>query len=87
MDPLVYGRYPTSMVKAVGNRLPNFTKEESAMLKGSYDFIGLNYYTATYVKDDPNPPANVGYSTDAGTILNNSKFKLKTNLVTTFGKN
>ncbi|KAJ4828963.1 hypothetical protein Tsubulata_023380 [Turnera subulata] len=52
MDPLTYGRYPASMVEYVGGRLPNFTTAESEMIKGSYDFIGLNYYTSRYVKYD-----------------------------------
>ncbi|KAK2995715.1 LOW QUALITY PROTEIN: hypothetical protein RJ640_020181, partial [Escallonia rubra] len=37
----------------VGYRLPSFKDEESQMVRGSYDFIALNYYTATYVRDAP----------------------------------
>ncbi|KAM7476673.1 hypothetical protein LguiB_023916 [Lonicera macranthoides] len=37
------------MVERLGERLPDFTDEQSEMLKGSADFIGLNYYTAKYV--------------------------------------
>lgn len=32
-----------------GGRLPSFTDDEKAMMKGSYDFIGLNHYTSGYV--------------------------------------
>ncbi|KAK3004586.1 hypothetical protein RJ639_019644 [Escallonia herrerae] len=53
MDPLYYGDYPDSMKDFLGSRLPTFTSEESQMVKGSYDFIALNYYTATYVRDAP----------------------------------
>ncbi|KAM7476676.1 hypothetical protein LguiB_023919 [Lonicera macranthoides] len=49
MAPLTFGRYPITMIKRVGDRLPKFTKEQKAMVKGSADFIGLNYYTASYV--------------------------------------
>ncbi|XP_027167855.1 beta-glucosidase 12-like [Coffea eugenioides] len=51
MDPLVFGDYPSSMRTLVGDRLPQFTKEQSELVKGSYDFIGLNYYTSFYVVD------------------------------------
>ncbi|XP_050128999.1 beta-glucosidase 24-like, partial [Malus sylvestris] len=51
MDPVTSGRYPKSMQRLIGNRLPNFTKEQSKMLKGSYDFVGLNYYSSSYAKD------------------------------------
>ncbi|KAL6341650.1 hypothetical protein AAG906_032771 [Vitis piasezkii] len=50
MDPLTYGDYPHSMRSLVGKRLPKFSKEQSEMLKGSYDFLGLNYYTANYAR-------------------------------------
>lgn len=32
----------------VKKRLPTFTPEQAKMVKGSFDFIGLNYYTAKY---------------------------------------
>lgn len=45
---MTYGHYPSSMRKNVGDRLPKFTEEESKMLKGSLDFLGVNYYTTNY---------------------------------------
>lgn len=48
MDPVTYGDYPRSMRVLVGNRLPKFTKEESQLLRGSMDYLGLNYFTANY---------------------------------------
>ncbi|CAH2080559.1 unnamed protein product [Thlaspi arvense] len=50
LDPLVHGDYPPSMKLNVGERLPNFTKEEQKMVNGSYDFVGVNYYTSRYVQ-------------------------------------
>ncbi|KAK3004615.1 hypothetical protein RJ639_019133 [Escallonia herrerae] len=48
MEPLISGDYPKSMKALVGCRLPKFTPQESRMIKGTYDFIALNYYTANY---------------------------------------
>ncbi|KAF9613304.1 hypothetical protein IFM89_006814, partial [Coptis chinensis] len=48
MDPLTYGNYPSIMQSLVRNRLPKFSEEQSRMVKGSFDFLGLNYYTANY---------------------------------------
>ncbi|CAK9140369.1 unnamed protein product [Ilex paraguariensis] len=53
MDPLYNGTYPNVMVTHVKERLPKFSKSESEMVKGSYDFIGINYYTASYSIDRP----------------------------------
>ncbi|CAK9184381.1 unnamed protein product [Ilex paraguariensis] len=53
MDPLTYGHYPKSMQDLVGERLPKFSPEESHMIIGSFDFIGINYYTANYAKHAP----------------------------------
>ncbi|KAK8919183.1 Beta-glucosidase 12 [Platanthera zijinensis] len=53
MDPLEYGNYPFSMRSLVQDRLPVFTPEESEKLKNSFDFIGLNYYTARYAQNVP----------------------------------
>ncbi|CAL9041025.1 furostanol glycoside 26-O-beta-glucosidase-like [Musa acuminata AAA Group] len=56
MDPLVYGDYPFIMRALVKERLPYFTNDEAEMIKGSYDFIGINYYTSRYAKATPMSP-------------------------------
>ncbi|KAJ1421940.1 Glycosyl hydrolases family 1, N-terminal conserved site [Sesbania bispinosa] len=55
MDPLTKGKYPKRMVSLVGNRLPNFTEEQSKLLIGSFDFLGLNYYTTNYAAHITHP--------------------------------
>ncbi|KAK6933709.1 Glycoside hydrolase family 1 [Dillenia turbinata] len=70
MDPLAFGDYPQSMRHLVGKRLPKFTKEQSMLVKGSFDFLGLNYYTAYYAVNNPiRNTVNVSYSTDSQTTL------------------
>ncbi|XP_059634684.1 raucaffricine-O-beta-D-glucosidase-like [Cornus florida] len=67
MDPLTTGDYPQSMRSNVGPRLPKFKVEESEMLIGSFDFIGLNYYTANYATDASSSTVdnqNFSYTTD-----------------------
>jgi beta-glucosidase len=54
VDPIVFGRYPQEMTDLITDgRLPTFTKDESDMLIGSYDYIGLNHYSSSYVMDNP----------------------------------
>lgn len=66
LGPVVYGEYPKSMRTLVGKRLPKFTEEESDLLKGSFDFLGLNYYASSYAKDASDiKSANLSYSTDS----------------------
>ncbi|KAL6882568.1 hypothetical protein ACP4OV_011258 [Aristida adscensionis] len=66
MDPLIRGEYPLSMRALVGNRLPQFTKEQSELLLGAYDFIGLNYYTANYAENlPPSNGLNISYNSDS----------------------
>ncbi|GAB4827336.1 hypothetical protein Ancab_034223 [Ancistrocladus abbreviatus] len=74
LDPITFGHYPETMRFLVGNRLPNFTEEESQMLKHSYDFIGLNYYTCSYVANNPSyPTTNLSYTTDSRVITSSEK--------------
>lgn len=54
LSPLVFGDYPETIKISAGNRLPSFTKEQSMMVKNSFDFIGVNYYTARFVAHDLN---------------------------------
>ncbi|KAL1196609.1 Beta-glucosidase 16 [Cardamine amara subsp. amara] len=66
VEPIVNGKYPIEMVNNVKDgRLPTFTPEESEMLKGSYDFIGVNYYSSFYVQDVPCATKNITMTTDA----------------------
>ncbi|KAF0910471.1 hypothetical protein E2562_002930 [Oryza meyeriana var. granulata] len=58
----------------VGNRLPRFTREQSELIKGAFDFIGLNYYSANYA--DNLPPSNGfnnSYNTDARANLTGAR--------------
>ncbi|KAF7805368.1 beta-glucosidase 12-like [Senna tora] len=48
LEPLVRGKYPKSMRRLVGRRLPKFTPQERTLIIGSFDFIGLNFYTTNY---------------------------------------
>ncbi|XP_050915786.1 beta-glucosidase 13 [Lathyrus oleraceus] len=54
LDPVFHGDYPKIMKELVGNRLPEFTKKEKRMLKGSTNFIGINYYTSHFARHEPN---------------------------------
>lgn len=84
MDPLINGDYPHSMRYLVADRLPKFTKEESKLLKGSFDFIGVNYYTTNFAAynaphfNATRPNANnPSYLTDALVNLSgDEEFKL-----------
>ncbi|GMY25874.1 beta-glucosidase 40 [Fagus crenata] len=50
LEPLILGDYPSSMRSRVGTRLPSFSKSEASLLKGSLDFVGINYYTTFYAR-------------------------------------
>ncbi|KAF5762838.1 putative beta-glucosidase [Helianthus annuus] len=53
LNPLVYGDYPEIMKKNAGSRIPNFTKQESERIKGSFDFVGVNHYDTISIKNNP----------------------------------
>lgn len=52
LEPVITGNYPSSMRSRVGDRLPKFSAYESALVKGSYDFIGINHYTTWYASNN-----------------------------------
>ncbi|XP_031279789.1 beta-glucosidase 11-like [Pistacia vera] len=52
LNPLVSGEYPITMKKNAGSRMPDFTNLESKQIKGSFDFLGVNFYNTLYVKDN-----------------------------------
>lgn len=54
LDPIVHGDYPVTVKERAGSKLPAFTKFESEQIKGSFDFIGLIYYSNINITDNPN---------------------------------
>ncbi|CAL1368817.1 unnamed protein product [Linum trigynum] len=74
MDPITFGHYPRNMVDLVGSRLPTFTEEESHMLKNSYDYLGLNYYTTYYAKNNTEfDPVHLRYTRDSQALTTPEK--------------
>lgn len=75
-DPVVFGDYPAVMRERLGARLPHFSPEDQARLKGSVDFLGLNHYTTHFASATP-PSAhtiapedgNGGMAADQGVYL------------------
>ncbi|KAG5622869.1 hypothetical protein H5410_008087 [Solanum commersonii] len=51
LDPIILGRYPKEMVQILGSNLPDFSKNDLSKLSYGLDFIGINYYTAKFIKD------------------------------------
>ncbi|KAG8091525.1 hypothetical protein GUJ93_ZPchr0012g19004 [Zizania palustris] len=51
LDPIIYGRYPYSMLQIIKDRVPTFSDEESRMVKSSINYVGINHYTSFYMKD------------------------------------
>ncbi|THG95264.1 hypothetical protein EW026_g6363 [Hermanssonia centrifuga] len=49
-DPIYLGQYPAYMKQMLGDRLPDFTPAELAVVKGSSDFYGMNTYTTNLCK-------------------------------------
>ncbi|RKP00617.1 hypothetical protein CXG81DRAFT_624, partial [Caulochytrium protostelioides] len=55
VDPLVTGDYPASMradLRLADGVLPVFTPAQQRAIKGTVDFIGYNYYTASWAAAD-----------------------------------
>lgn len=74
---MTQGDYPFSMRALVGDRLPRFTVEEAQMVKGSFDFIGLNYYTSFYAAALPfSDVVNASYTRDVFSLLSGESWKV-----------
>ncbi|KAL1300247.1 hypothetical protein HN51_044924 [Arachis hypogaea] len=68
--PITYGDYPESMRSLVGSRLPKFKKHESEYVKGSFDFLGVNYYTTNFAENALSTnTVNQSFLTDMHTVL------------------
>jgi beta-glucosidase len=53
LDPVLLGGYPDEMREVFGEAWPEFPPEELQALREPLDFVGVNYYTRSVVRDDP----------------------------------
>ena len=75
-EPIFFGDYPEIMKQRVGDRLPKFTEEQKAMIKGSVDLFILNHYTS-YLAEMSTTNGTGDYWDDIGiTTSNNRSWKL-----------
>ncbi|GLU12738.1 hypothetical protein SLE2022_293970 [Rubroshorea leprosula] len=47
----------------VKDKLPTFIEKEKELVKGSFDFIGINYYITRYAKNIPKT-SSTSFATD-----------------------
>ncbi|XP_057418151.1 beta-glucosidase 24-like [Lotus japonicus] len=73
VEPVVRGHYPKIMRKLVGDRLPRFTKKQRKMIKGSADFIGINYYASHFSKYEPNK-TNINLADNYDSLASSQEF-------------
>jgi beta-glucosidase len=53
LDPLLCGRYPDELPGIFGRHWPSFPSTDFALIGEPIDFLGLNYYTRSVVRHDP----------------------------------
>ncbi|MDE6747139.1 MAG: family 1 glycosylhydrolase, partial [Oscillospiraceae bacterium] len=54
IDPVVFGKYPDSILNECADILPEITEEDMALISSSIDFLGLNIYQGRYVREGEN---------------------------------
>ena len=53
VDPVVFGAYPVALRNEFGPQLPEIGPQERDLFSTPVDFLGVNYYTRTIVRDEP----------------------------------
>ncbi|CAN8268861.1 unnamed protein product [Cochlearia groenlandica] len=78
LDPTTFGDYPQTMKDAVGSRLPKFTNAQKRKLKGSADFVGINYYFSFFAKQNDKPdPRTPTWAQDAGADFQRKDYTIR----------
>jgi beta-glucosidase len=72
-DPVYFGKYPESMREQLGDRLPEFTADEAALVKGSNDFYGMNHYCANYIRHRDTEPELNDHAGNLDVLYQNKK--------------
>ena len=53
LDPVFFGRYPDELREIFGEAWPEWTADDMALVKQPIDFVGVNYYTRSVTRCDP----------------------------------
>lgn len=61
------------MRKQLGDRLPEFTPDEVALVKGSNDFYGMNHYCANYIRHRDTEPELDDHAGNLDVLYQNKK--------------
>lgn len=61
------------MRKQLGDRLPEWTPEEIALVRGSNDFYGMNHYCANYIKHKDTEPEPEDHAGNLEILMQNKK--------------
>jgi beta-glucosidase len=56
LDPVLRGRYPEGLPALFGGAWPEFPAGDLELARQPLDFIGVNYYTRSVVRHDPEAP-------------------------------
>ena len=56
LDPVLLGRYPEALSKIFGAAWPAFPARDLELIHQPIDFLGINYYTRSVVRNDPDSP-------------------------------
>jgi beta-glucosidase/6-phospho-beta-glucosidase/beta-galactosidase len=73
-DPIHFGKWPDSMVKAVGDRLPSWSPTEVKLIQGAHDeYFFMNHYTSNYVKASKDD--GCGWNCDAAAQTSGNHFE------------
>ncbi|XP_020585637.1 beta-glucosidase 22-like isoform X2 [Phalaenopsis equestris] len=75
LSPVTIGDYPELMKSIASTRLPSFTNSQSEVLKGSFDFMAINYYASGYISDNSNSSkaGASGFQADMAAIMRVNK--------------
>ncbi|MCU0734993.1 MAG: GH1 family beta-glucosidase [Methylotetracoccus sp.] len=53
LDPVLLGAYPDEMAAVFGRAWPRFPDQDMRLIREPIDFLGINYYSRSVVRDDP----------------------------------
>jgi len=56
LDPVLLGRYPEALSEIFGAAWPAFPAHDLELIHQPIDFLGINYYTRSVVRNDPDSP-------------------------------